>query len=75
MAHNSRFFNFSCQTTNLKIPLSDVVTRGFDVLVNPKGDQLKILMGTGILPLTIPEALRGEICHDHIGSVHRRYGF
>ena len=28
------------------IPLADVVTQGFDVLVNPKGDQLKILMGT-----------------------------
>jgi len=26
-----------------QIPLRDVVTRGFDVLINPRGDQLKVL--------------------------------
>ena len=26
-----------------QIPLRDVVTRGFDILVNPRGDQLKVL--------------------------------
>jgi (R,R)-butanediol dehydrogenase/meso-butanediol dehydrogenase/diacetyl reductase len=26
-----------------RIPLADVVTRGFDVLVDPRGDQLKVL--------------------------------
>jgi (R,R)-butanediol dehydrogenase/meso-butanediol dehydrogenase/diacetyl reductase len=27
-----------------RIPLEDVVPRGFDVLVDPRGDQLKVLV-------------------------------
>jgi (R,R)-butanediol dehydrogenase/meso-butanediol dehydrogenase/diacetyl reductase len=31
------------QAVTARIPLHDVVTRGFDVLVDPRGDQLKVL--------------------------------
>ena len=30
-----------------QIPLDEVVTRGFDVLINPRGDQLKVLVRPG----------------------------
>ena len=30
-----------------QIDLADVVTRGFDVLVDPQGDQLKVLVRSG----------------------------
>jgi (R,R)-butanediol dehydrogenase/meso-butanediol dehydrogenase/diacetyl reductase len=31
------------RTVTVRIPLRDVVTKGFDVLVDPRGDQLKVL--------------------------------
>lgn len=31
-----------------QIPLADVVTRGFDTLIDPQGDQLKVLVGSGL---------------------------
>jgi (R,R)-butanediol dehydrogenase/meso-butanediol dehydrogenase/diacetyl reductase len=35
------------QAVTAQIPLADVVTRGFDVLVDPRGDQLKVLVSSG----------------------------
>ncbi|MBO0877940.1 MAG: zinc-binding dehydrogenase, partial [Pseudonocardia sp.] len=30
-----------------RIPLDDVVAKGFDTLLDPRGDQLKVLVGSG----------------------------
>ena len=30
-----------------QIPLDDVVSRGFDALIDPQGDQLKVLVRAG----------------------------